>query len=93
MIGKLGGHDDTIVAIATAPGVGAIAVIRLSGAAAVAITDKLFPSKDLASEPSHTLHFGGLHFEGRVIDEVVVSLYRAPRSYTGEEVVEISCHG
>lgn len=93
MIGKLGGHDDTIVAIATAPGVGAIAVIRLSGAAAVSITDKLFPSKDLTAQPTHTLHFGGLHFQGRVIDEVVVSLYRAPRSYTGEEVVEISCHG
>jgi tRNA modification GTPase len=93
MIGKLGGHDDTIVAIATAPGVGAIAVIRLSGAAAVTITDTLFPSKDLTAEPSHTLHFGGLHFRDRVIDEVVVSLYRAPRSYTGEEVVEISCHG
>ncbi|MGN7720398.1 tRNA uridine-5-carboxymethylaminomethyl(34) synthesis GTPase MnmE [Chitinophaga sp. 22620] len=93
MIGKLGGHDDTIVAIATAPGVGAIAVIRLSGAAAITITDKLFPSRDLAAQPSHTLHFGGLHFQGRVIDEVVVSLYRAPRSYTGEEVVEISCHG
>ncbi|WP_343303941.1 tRNA uridine-5-carboxymethylaminomethyl(34) synthesis GTPase MnmE [Chitinophaga niabensis] len=93
MIGKLGGHDDTIVAIATAPGIGAIAVIRLSGTAAIAITDKLFPSKDLAAQPGHTLHFGGLHFEGKVIDEVVVSLYHAPRSYTGEEVVEISCHG
>ncbi|MGE7773940.1 tRNA uridine-5-carboxymethylaminomethyl(34) synthesis GTPase MnmE [Chitinophaga sp. NPDC101104] len=93
MIGKLGGHDDTIVAIATAPGVGAIAVIRLSGKAAVAITDRLFPSKDLASQPTHTLHFGGLHFQGRLVDEVVVSLYRAPKSYTGEEVVEISCHG
>lgn len=93
MIGKLGGHDDTIVAIATAPGIGAIAVIRLSGSAAIAITDKLFPSRSLASEPGHTLHFGGLHFEGKLIDEVVVSLFRAPRSYTGEEVVEISCHG
>ena len=93
MIGKLGGHDDTIVAIATAPGIGAIAVIRLSGTAAIVITDKLFPSKDLAAQPGHTLHFGGLHFEGKVIDEVVVSLYHAPRSYTGEEVVEISCHG
>ncbi|MRG47574.1 tRNA uridine-5-carboxymethylaminomethyl(34) synthesis GTPase MnmE [Chitinophaga sp. SYP-B3965] len=93
MIGKLGGHEDTIVAIATAPGIGAIAVIRLSGTAAIAITDKLFPSKSLAAQPGHTLHFGALHFEGRIIDEVVVSLYHAPRSYTGEEVVEISCHG
>lgn len=93
MIGKTGGHDDTIVAIATAPGVGAIAVIRLSGPQAITITDQLFPAKDLAAQPGHTLHFGGLHFNGHVIDEVVVSLYRAPKSYTGEEVVEISCHG
>lgn len=93
MIGKLGGHEDTIVAIATAPGIGAIAVIRLSGAAAISITDKLFPSKDLSAQAGHTLHFGSLHFEGRIIDEVVVSLYRGAKSYTGEEVVEISCHG
>lgn len=93
MIGKLGGHDDTIVAIATAPGLGAIAVIRLSGKQAVAITDRLFPSKDLSAQATHTLHFGGLHCQGRLVDEVVVSLYRAPKSYTGEEVVEISCHG
>lgn len=93
MIGKLGGHDDTIVAVATAPGIGAIAVIRLSGRAAIDITDRLFPAKELTAQPGHTLHFGGLHFGGKVIDEVVVSLYRAPKSYTGEEVVEISCHG
>lgn len=93
MIGKLGGQDDTIVAIATAPGVGAIAVIRLSGREAITITDKLFPAKDLSAQPGYTLHFGALSFNGHLIDEVVVSLYRAPRSYTGEEVVEISCHG
>lgn len=93
MIGKLGGHDDTIVAIATAPGIGAIAVIRLSGRDAITITDKLFPTKDLSAQPGHTLHFGVLSLNGHMIDEVVVSLYRAPRSYTGEEVVEISCHG
>lgn len=93
MIGKLGGQDDTIVAIATAPGVGAIAVIRLSGREAIAITNKLFPAKDLSAQPGYTLHFGALGLNGQLIDEVVVSLYRAPRSYTGEEVVEISCHG
>ncbi len=93
MIGKLGGHDDTIVAIATAPGIGAIAVIRLSGAKAVTIADKLFPGKDLTQQSGHTMHFGAMHHAGRVIDEVVVSLYRAPKSYTGEDVVEISCHG
>jgi tRNA modification GTPase len=95
MIGKLAGHHDTIVAVATAPGIGAIAVIRLSGGDAIAITNKLFTGKDLREAAGHTLHFGVLmHPEtGKAIDEVVVSIFRAPRSYTGEEVTEISCHG
>lgn len=93
MLGKLTGWDDTIVAPATAPGVGAIAVIRLSGSRAVEIVKDLFPSKDLSVQPSHTLHVGLLKDGDRLLDEVVVSLYRAPRSYTGEDVVEISCHG
>jgi tRNA modification GTPase len=90
---KLTGWDDTIVALATPPGVGAIGVIRLSGPQAIAIVNTLFPSKDLEQQPSHTLHVGLLKQDGKPLDEVVVSLYRAPRSYTGEEVVEISCHG
>jgi len=90
---KLSGWDDTIVALATPPGVGAIGVIRLSGQGAITVVDGLFPSKDLAAQPSHTLHVGLLRKDGEALDEVVVSLYRAPRSYTGEEVVEISCHG
>jgi tRNA modification GTPase len=85
--------EDTIVALATPPGIGALGIIRLSGRQAVAIVNALFPSKDLASQPSHTLHVGFLKSSGRVLDEVVVSLYKAPRSYTGEDVVEISCHG
>jgi tRNA modification GTPase len=93
MIGKLGGHDDTIVAIATAPGLGAIAVIRLSGKEAIRIADACFKGKKLAEQPSHTLHFGIFHQNDKMIDEVVMGLYRAPKSYTGEEVVEISCHG
>ncbi|WP_295120509.1 tRNA uridine-5-carboxymethylaminomethyl(34) synthesis GTPase MnmE [uncultured Chitinophaga sp.] len=95
MIGKLPGHHDTIVAVATAPGIGAIAVIRLSGVEAITITDKLFPAKDLTTVPGHTLHFGVLlHPEtGKAIDEVVVSIFKNPRSYTGEDVTEISCHG
>lgn len=93
MLGKLAGFDDTIVALATAPGIGAIAVIRLSGKDAVRITNELFPSKNLEAQPTHTLHFGSIVYQGRILDEVVVSLYRGPRSYTGEEVVEISCHG
>ena len=93
MLGKLSGWDDTIVALATAPGVSAIGVIRLSGPRSIEIVDSLFPSKNLSIEASHTLHVGLLKENGHALDEVVVSLYRAPRSYTGEEVVEVSCHG
>jgi tRNA modification GTPase len=90
---KLTGWDDTIVALATPPGIGAIGVIRLSGKNAVRIVNDLFPSKDLEQQPSHTLHVGFIKDEGQYLDEVVVSLYKNPRSYTGEDVVEISCHG
>lgn len=86
--------DETIVALATAPGEGAIGIIRLSGTEAIAIADKIFTGKQLAAQPSHTLHFGRIKkSSGEILDEVVVSLYRAPKSYTGEDVVEISCHG
>ena len=85
--------DDTIVALATPPGEGAIGVIRLSGGDAVAIAGKMFAGKDLAAQPANTIHFGKIKDGGTVIDEVVVSLFRAPKSYTGEDVVEISCHG
>lgn len=90
---KLTGWDDTIVALATPPGVGAIGVIRLSGNRSIAIANALFPSKDLAKQATHTLHVGFIKEGDTVLDEVVVALYKAPRSYTGEEVVEISCHG
>ncbi|ACU58927.1 tRNA uridine-5-carboxymethylaminomethyl(34) synthesis GTPase MnmE [Chitinophaga pinensis] len=94
MLGNnLTGYDDTIVALATAPGIGAIAVIRLNGTKAIDICNSLFPAKDLHQQAGHTLHFGSIVDRGRTIDEVVVSLYKAPRSYTGEEIVEISCHG
>jgi tRNA modification GTPase len=85
--------NDTIVALATAPGLGAIAVIRLSGPKAIEITASVFSKKSLVNQPTHTVHFGKLLNGMEVIDEVVVSIYRAPKSYTGEEVVEISCHG
>ncbi len=85
--------NDTIVALATAPGLGAIAVIRLSGPKAIEITSSVFSKKSILTQPSHTVHFGKLLNGTEVIDEVVVSIYRAPRSYTGEQVVEISCHG
>jgi tRNA modification GTPase len=93
MLGKLTGWDDTIVALATAPGIGAIGLIRVSGPKSIEIVNQLFPSKDLSVEPTHTLHVGLLKNGDEILDEVVVSLYRAPKSYTGEDVVEISCHG
>ncbi len=93
MQGKLSGWDDTIVALATPNGIGAIGVIRISGSYALAIINELFPSKDLNTVASHTLHVGVLKNEGHLLDEVVVSVYKAPRSYTGEHVIEISCHG
>jgi tRNA modification GTPase len=75
--------------------VGALAVVRLSGPQAVAITQALFSKKNLAAQPGHTLHYGTLRDpdSGQILDEVVAALYRAPRSYTREDVVEISGHG
>jgi len=85
--------DDTIAALATPQGMGAIAVIRVSGKQALQIVNKLFPSKDLTQVPSHTLHVGKLIWQGQWLDEGVISVFKAPRSYTGEDVVEISSHG
>ncbi|HWK02062.1 MAG TPA: tRNA uridine-5-carboxymethylaminomethyl(34) synthesis GTPase MnmE [Puia sp.] len=93
MLGKLQGWDDTIVALATPPGIGAIGVIRISGPASWSIVDGLFLSKSLAEQSSHTLQVGLLKEGEETLDEVVLSLYRGPRSYTGEDVIEISCHG
>ena len=90
---QLAGWDDTIVALATAPGIGAIGVIRISGTKAFTIINELFPSKDITQQASHTLHVGLLKQDDEVLDEVVVSLYKSPKSYTGEDVIEISCHG
>lgn len=87
------GWDDTIVALATPPGIGAIGIIRLSGKKSFDIVNALFPSKDLLNQPSHTLHIGYIKENGKDIDEVVVSLFKGPKSYTGEDVVEISSHG
>ena len=93
MQGKLTGWDDTIVALATPPGIGAIGIIRLSGSQAIDIANVLFPSKDLTEQASHTIHVGVLKDKEAILDEVVISIYKAPRSYTGEDVVEISGHG
>lgn len=89
-------HDlnDTIVALATPAGVGAIGVIRLSGTAAIHICNQVFKGKNLEEQESHTIHFGTIRGkDDRVIDEVLVSLFVAPKSYTRENVVEVSCHG
>ena len=85
--------DDTIVALATAHGVSAIGVIRLSGTKAIEITNQLFPAKELTTVIGNTLHIGLLTDGDKVLDEVVVSVFKGPRSYTGEDVTEISCHG
>jgi len=88
-------HDikDTIVALSTPPGVGAIAVIRLSGDDAIAITNKVFKGKNLEKQESHTIHFGTIRDDDNIVDEVLVSLFVAPKSFTKENVIEISCHG
>ena len=86
--------NDTIVALATPPGAGAISVIRLSGSKAIAICNQICPGKNFDKLPSHSLHFVNIkNEEERIIDEVVTGLFKAPHSYTGEDVVEISCHG
>jgi tRNA modification GTPase len=85
--------DDTIVALSTAQGIGAIAVIRLSGKNAIEICNKVFNGSDLTKQHSHTLHFGHIKNGEEIIDEVVVGLFKEPKSFTKENVVEISCHG
>lgn len=85
--------SDTICAISTPPGIGAIAVIRLSGNEAIAIVNKIFYGKDLLSQPSHTIHFGTIRNNKKIIDEVLVSIFKGKKSYTGENTVEISTHG
>lgn len=90
-------HNDTIIALATPSGAGAIAVIRLSGIEAIGLVSAAFQSvsqnKVLANQKSHTIHLGHIIDGSRVVDEVLVSVFKNPNSYTGEDVVEISCHG
>lgn len=91
--------DDTIVALATAHGTAAIAVIRLSGPTAFDIAERFFFTKDLkkkkslSDKASHTAHFGVIAHEGAIVDEVLLTLFKGPHSYTGQNSVEISCHG
>ncbi|RKD90059.1 tRNA uridine-5-carboxymethylaminomethyl(34) synthesis GTPase MnmE [Mangrovibacterium diazotrophicum] len=87
----------TICAIATSPGMGAIATIRLSGEKAIDIAEAVFQStnrsKKLANQKANTLHYGTISEGAEIIDEVVMSLFRAPHSFTGEDIIEIGCHG
>ena len=85
--------NNTIIALSTPPGSGAIGVIRLSGNQAIQVTNNFF-SSNLLNQEGYTIHFGKLTDEkGNIIDEVLISLFKSPRSYTGEDLIEISCHG
>ncbi|MDO1448914.1 tRNA uridine-5-carboxymethylaminomethyl(34) synthesis GTPase MnmE [Rhodocytophaga aerolata] len=85
--------DDTIVAPATTPGTSAIAVIRISGKETFNMVNTLFKAKDLTKQATHTIHFGTLREGNTILDEVLVSIFKAPNSFTKEDVIEISCHG
>ena len=85
--------NDTIVAISTALGVGAISIVRLSGAEAIEIVNKCFKGKNLEEVESHTINHGFIYENNEMIDEVLVSVMRGPKTYTSEDVVEINCHG
>ncbi len=89
-------HQDTIVALATPAGAGAIAIIRISGERAILLASEVFQSvsgKQLQKQKTHTVHLGHIKEDTRIIDEVLATLFKNPHSYTGEDVVEFSCHG
>ena len=90
---SLSERNDTIIALATSQGVGAIAVIRLSGPDSIRLVNEVFQGKNLEKQESHTIHFGTIRDGDKIIDEVLVSLFIAPKSFTKENVVEISTHG
>ena len=85
--------NDTIAAISTAIGVGGISIIRLSGSNAIPIASKCFTGKDLNTVPTHTIHYGYIKDKDEIIDEVLVTVMKAPKTYTTEDIVEINCHG
>ena len=88
--------SDTICAVATPPGSGGVALIRISGSEAIGIVDQIFTCSELRSlerAKARTAYLGKIVHEGKLLDEVLVTYFPAPRSYTGEDVVEISCHG
>ena len=85
--------DDTIVGISTAMGKGAISIVRLSGIDAIKIVNEVFKGKNLLKVKSHTIHYGHIYNKEELLDEVLVSVFKAPKTYTAEDVVEINCHG
>ena len=89
-------NQDTIIALATPNGLGAISVLRISGKQSISVTEKVFKAKNnklLSKQDSHTVHLGHLIKKGYLLDEVLVTLFKGPHSYTGENTIEISCHG
>src|ERR1039457_2949931 len=94
---KINPVNDTICAISTPPGTGGFAVIRVSGPDTFALCNPVFRATEkgftLLDAKSHTIHFGEIRREEDILDEVLVSIFRSPHSYTGEDVLEISCHG
>ena len=85
--------NDTIAAISTTTGKGAISIIRVSGEDAIKIVNKIFKEKDLEQVPTHTIHYGHIEYQNKIEDEVLVSVMRSPKTFTTEDVVEINCHG
>ena len=85
--------EDTICAISTSNGVGAISIIRVSGNEAISIVNKIFKGKDLTTAASHTINYGHIEYKGEIIDEVLVSIMKAPKTFTTEDTVEINTHG
>ena len=86
-------NSETIIALATPSGIGAIGVIRLSGPDAINLVNEVFAGKDLSIQPTHTIHFGTIRDGIQILDEVLISLFIGPKSYTRENVIEISTHG
>lgn len=87
-------NESTIVAIATPPGIGALGIIRVSGINSLAIADKIFIGKKISDQQNYSLHYGKIrNLQGKILDEVILSVFKAPHSFTGENSIEISCHG
>ena len=85
--------EDTIAAISTSLGIGAISIIRVSGPESIDIVNKIFKGKNLKEVESHTINYGHIINNDLVVDEVLVSIMKAPKTFTKEDIVEINCHG